>query len=77
MKLDIPDTVRYDMELVDKLEEVVEYSQGLELLNYVDFNSDSRKSIENFLSLKGKMPDTQQIKLTLTAKNQKNELLSS
>ena len=77
MKLDIPDTVRYDMELVDKLEEVVEYSQGLDLLNYVEFGSNSRKSIEDFLSLKGKMPDNQQIKLTLTAKNQKDELLSS
>jgi hypothetical protein len=77
MNLDIPDTVRYDMELVDKLEEVVEYSQGLDLLNYVDFSSNSRKSIEDFLSLKGKMPDNQQIKLTLTAKNQKDELLSS
>ena len=77
MKLDIPDTVRYDMELVDKLEEVVEYSQGLDLLNYVEFSSNSRKSIEDFLSLKGKMPDNQQIKLTLTAKNQKDELLSS
>jgi len=77
MKLDIPDTVRYDMELVDKLEEVVEYSQGLDLLNYVEFSSNSRKSIEDFLSLKGKTPDNQQIKLTLTAKNQKDELLSS
>ena len=36
MKLDIPDDVRYSMKMIDKLEEVIEYSQGLDLLNYVD-----------------------------------------
>ena len=78
MKLDIPDEVRYNMKMIDKLEEVIEYSQGLDLLNYVDFTSRARKSIENFLSLKDKMPDNQQVKLKLTAKNQnENELLSS
>ena len=78
MKLDIPDEGRHNMKMIDKLEEVIEYSQGLELLNYVDFVSKARKSIENFLSLKDKMPDNQQVKLTLTAKNQNtNELLSS
>jgi hypothetical protein len=77
MKLNIPDEVRYSMNMIDKLEEVVEYSQGLNLLNYVSFNEKSRKAIEDFLSLKGKTPDNQQIKLTLTAKNQKDELLSS
>lgn len=78
MKLDISDDVRFDMELIDKLEELVEYSQGLNLLNYVSFSSDSRNSIEDFLSLKDKLPENQSIKLTLTAKNQKsNELLSS
>ena len=78
MKLDIPDEVRYSMKMIDKLEEVVEYSQGLDLLNYVNFASGARKSIEDFLSLKDKMPDNQQLKLTLTAKNQnENELLSS
>ena len=78
MKLDISDDVRFDMELIDKLEELVEYSQGLNLLNYVTFSSDSRNSIEDFLSLKDKLPENQSIKLTLTAKNQKsNELLSS
>ena len=78
MKLDIPDEVRYSMNMIDKLEEVVEYSQGLDLLNYVNFSSMARKSIEDFLSLKDKLPDNQQIKLTLTAKNQNaNELLSS
>jgi len=78
MKLDIPDDVRYSMKMINKLEEVIEYSQGLELLNYVDFAPKARKSIEDFLSLKDKMPDNQQVKLTLTAKNQnENELLSS
>ena len=78
MKLDVPDEVRYSMKMIDKLEEVVEYSQGLGLLNYVNFSSMARKSIEDFLSLKDKMPDNQQVKLTLTAKNQNtNELLSS
>jgi hypothetical protein len=78
MKLDIPDEVRYNMKMIDKLEEVIEYSQGLDLLNHVDFTSKARKSIEDFLSLKDKMPDNQQIKLTLTAKNQNtDELLSS
>jgi len=78
MKLDIPDEVRYSMNMIDKLEEVVEYSQGLDLLNYVNFCSTARKSIEDFLSLKDKLPGNQQIKLTLTAKNQnENELLSS
>jgi hypothetical protein len=78
MKLDISDDVRFDMELIDKLEEVVEYSQGLNLLNYVSFGSDARNSVEDFLSLKDKLPNNQSIKLTLTAKNQKsNELLSS
>ena len=78
MKLDIPDNVRYSMNMIDKLEEVVEYSRGLGLLNYVTFSKDSRKFVEDFLSLKDKMPDNQSIKLTLTAKNQKsNELLSS
>jgi hypothetical protein len=67
MKLDIPDTVRYDMELVDKLEEAVEYSRGLDLLNHVDFNSNSRESILEFLSLKDKLPSNQQSKLILTA----------
>ena len=67
MKLDIPDTVRYDMELVDKLEEAVEYSRGLDLLNHVDFTSDSRESILEFLSLKDKLPSNQQSKLILTA----------
>ena len=78
MKLDVPDEVRYSMKMINKLEEVVEYSQGLNLLNYVNFSSMARKSIEDFLSLKDKMPDNQQIKLKLTAKNQtSNELLSS
>ena len=78
MKLDIPDDVRYSMKMIDKLEEVIEYSQGLELLNYVDFAHNARKSIEDFLSLKDKMPDNQQVKLKLIAKNQNaNELLSS
>tara|TARA_R100000329_G_scaffold50716_1_gene46841 strand:- start:141 stop:2546 length:2406 start_codon:yes stop_codon:yes gene_type:complete len=78
MKLDIPDEVRYNMKMINKLEEVIEYSQGLDLLNHVDFTSKARKSIEDFLSLKDKMPDNQQIKLKLTAKNQnENELLSS
>ena len=78
MKLDIPDEVRYNMKMIDKLEEVIEYSQGLDLLNHVDFTSRARKSIKDFLSLKDKMPDNQQVKLTLTAKNQnENELLSS
>jgi hypothetical protein len=78
MKLDIPDNVRYSMNMIDKLEEVVEYSQGLNLLNYVSFGKDSRNSIKDFLSLKDKLPENQSIKLTLTAKNQKsNELLSS
>ncbi len=78
MKLDIPDEVRYNMKMIDKLEEVVEYSQGLDLLNHVNFGVNARKSIEDFLSLKDKLPDNQQIKLTLTAKNQlENELLSS
>ena len=78
MKLDVPDEVRYSMKMINKLEEVVEYSQGLELLNYVNFASGARKSIEDFLSLKDKMPDNQQVKLKLSDKNQnKNELLSS
>ena len=78
MKLDIPDDVRYSMKIIDKLEEVVEYSQGLDLLNHVNFGVHARKSIKDFLSLKDKLPDNQQIKLTLTAKNQlENELLSS
>ena len=78
MKLDIPDEVRYNMKMIDKLEEVVEYSQGLGLLNHVNFGRDARKSIEDFLSLKDKMPDNQQVKLTLTIKNEtSNELLSS
>lgn len=78
MKLDISDDVRFDMEIIDKLEELVEYSQGLELLNFVDFKEDSRNSIKNFLSLKDKLPENQSIKLTLTAKNQiADELLSS
>ena len=78
MKLDISDEIRYSMKMIDKLEEVVEYSQGLDLLNYVSFVSGARKSIEDFLSLKDKLPDNQQIKLKLTAKNQnENELLSS
>ena len=78
MKLDVPDEVRYSMKMIDKLEEVIEYSQGLDLLNYVNFSSMARNSIEDFLSLKDKMPDNQQVKLTLTAKNQnENELLSS
>jgi hypothetical protein len=67
MELNIPDTVRYDMGLVDKLEEVVEYSRGLDLLNHVDFNSNSRESILEFLSLKDKLPSNQQSKLILTA----------
>ena len=67
MKLDIPDDVRFDMDLIDKLEEVVEYSQGLDLLNHVTFHSDSRNSIKDFLSLKDKLPDNQQSKLILTA----------
>jgi len=78
MKLDIPDDIRYSMNMIDKLEEVVEYSRGLDLLNYVSFGANSRKSIEDFLSLKDKLPDTQQIKLNLTTKNEtSNELLSS
>jgi hypothetical protein len=78
MKLDIPDDVRYNMKMIDKLEEVIEYSQGLDLLNHVNFGINARKSIEDFLSLKDKTPDNQQIKLKLTAKNQnENELLSS
>ena len=78
MKLDIPDDVRYNMKMIDKLEEVVEYSQGLDLLNHVNFGVNARKSVEDFLSLKDKMPDNQQVKLTLTIKNQNtNELLSS
>ena len=55
------------MGLVDKLEEVVEYSRGLDLLNHVDFNSKSRESILEFLSLKDKLPSNQQSKLILTA----------
>jgi len=78
MKLDVPDEVRYSMKMINKLEEVIEYSQGLNLLNYVNFSSMARKSIEDFLSLKDKMPDNQQVKLKLIAKNQnENELLSS
>ena len=78
MKLDIPDDVRYSMKMIDKLEEVIEYSQGLDLLNHVNFGVNARKSIEDFLSLKDKMPDNQQVKLTLTIKNEtSNELLSS
>ena len=78
MKLDIPDDIRYSMNMIDKLEEVVEYSRGLDLLNYVSFGANSRKSIKDFLSLKDKLPDTQQIKLNLTTKNEtSNELLSS
>jgi len=78
MKLDIPDDVRYNMKMIDKLEEVIEYSQGLDLLNHVNFGVNARKSIEDFLSLKDKTPDNQQVKLTLIAKNQNtNELLSS
>ena len=56
----------------------IKYSQGLDLLNHVNFGVNARKSIEDFLSLKDKMPDNQQIKLTLTNKNEtSNELLSS
>ena len=78
MKLDISDDIRYSMKMIDKLEEVVEYSRGLNLLNHVSFTSESRKSIKDFLYLKNKMPDNQQIKLTLTTKNKtSNELLSS
>ena len=77
MKLDIPDEVRYNMKMIDKLEEVVEYSQGLDLLNHVHFTAISRKSIEDFLSLKDKTPDDRQVKLTLTPNNKNNELLSS
>ena len=67
MKLDIPDDVRYSMGMINKLEEVVEYAQGLELLNHVTFHLESRNSIEDFLSLKDKMPNNQSVKLTLTA----------
>ena len=78
MKLDISDDVRFDMEIIDKLEELVEYSQGLDLLNFVNFTENSRNSIKDFLSLKDKLPENQSIKLTLTAKNQiADELLSS
>ena len=77
MKLDIPDEVMYNMKMIDKLEEVVEYSQGLDLLNHVHFTAISRKSIEDFLSLKDKTPDDRQVKLTLTPNNKNNELLSS
>ena len=67
-ELDVPNEVKYDMSIIDKLEELVEYSQGLELLNFVSFSEDSRNYIENFLSLKDKTPDFEQVKqLTLTA----------
>ena len=78
MKLDISDDVRFDMEIIDKLEELVEYSQGLDLLNFVNFTENSRNSIKDFLYLKDKLPENQSIKLTLTAKNEiADELLSS
>ena len=68
LQLDIADEVRYDMKIIDKLEEVVEYSQGLDLLNHVHFSNQSRKSVIDFLSLKDKTPDFEQVKqLTLTA----------
>jgi hypothetical protein len=68
LQLDIADEVRYDMKIIDKLEEVVEYSQGLDLLNYVHFTNQSRKSVIDLLSLKDKTPDFEQVKqLTLTA----------
>jgi len=68
LQLDIADEVRYDMKIINKLEEVVEYSQGLDLLNHVHFTDDSRKSVIDFLSLKDKTPDFEQVKqLTLTA----------
>lgn len=68
LQLDIADEVRYDMKIINKLEEVVEYSQGLDLLNHVHFTNQSRKSVIDFLSLKDKTPDFEQVKqLTLTA----------
>ena len=76
-ELGLPEDVIYDMEVINKLEQCVEYCLGLGLLNCVVFGSHSRKYVEDFLSLKDKMPDNQQVKLTLTAKNQTaNELLS-